>query len=386
MLDYKTWGADGIDEATHEQMRVAVYNLPVVVAAALMADAHVGYGVPIGSVLAFKDAVCPSAVGVDIACGMRMSIYDLWPEQLTTRFSAFRNALQDHTYFGVGAENDEGYSHRVMKSSLWDSIPVLNQYRQTATMQLGTSGGGNHFAEFGVLCLPTGNLFGLPGRRYVALLTHGGSRRVGLEVCNRYTAIARQQHPEYGDLAWLDMDSAVGREYWAAMSLMGRYSEANHELIHSSISHAIGAEPLAGVANRHNSARWEALPDGTPVVVHRKGATPAGKGILGIIPGSMGTPAYVVRGLGNPESLNSASHGAGRRLSRAQARKTLNYAQGWLELLEKKDIVVLGGDVDELPEAYKDIDTVMAAQADLVEKVAKFEPRIVMMAGQPGEV
>ena len=173
------------------------------------------------------------------------------------------------------------------------------------------------------------------------------------------------------------------------MNLMGRYSAANHWLIHRTISRAIGVDAVATVENHHNFAWQEehqTSHGGESLFVHRKGATPAGMNELGIIPGSMGTPAYVVAGQGNPDSLCSALHGAGRKMSRAQAKKLFNYEHEWLRLLEEQDITVLGGSADELPGAYKDIESVMAAQTDLVWEEAKFEPRIVLMAGKPGAV
>jgi tRNA-splicing ligase RtcB len=180
-------------------------------------------------------------------------------------------------------------------------------------------------------------------------------------------------------LAWLDLDSEPGQDYWSAMQLMGGYAAANHELIHRSIAAHLGAEVIAGVENHHNFA-WIEVHDGEELVVHRKGATPAGDGVLGVIPGSMASPAYVVRGSGNVESLRSAAHGAGRRMSRKQAKKRYRWAdvQG---LLREQRIHLLSAGLDEVPMAYKDIDAVMAAQRELVRPVASFLPRIVKMAG-----
>jgi tRNA-splicing ligase RtcB len=385
MIDYKTWGADGIDEPSHTQMRDAC-ALPVTRAAALMPDAHLGYGVPIGAVVGLEDALSPGAVGVDIGCQVRMSIFDILPEKLNTRFEVFRNALQDNTFFGVGAESNR-YNHEVMKDWLWDALPVLKDNKERAKRQLGTSGGGNHFAEWGVLTVPEKSILALeiePGQ-YVALMTHGGSRGTGYAVAERYCDLANEQHPGYFGLAWLDFGSAEGQEYFEAMNLMGRYADANHWLIHSQISRQIGFEPVSEVTSMHNFA-WMEEHGNSPMFVHRKGATPAADGEVGIIPGSMGTPAYVVSGLGNPDSLCSASHGAGRKMSRSQAKKAFNYEHEWRKLFEEKGIVIMGGDADELPGAYKEIEAVMDAQADLVRKEAKFDPAIVLMAGKPGAV
>jgi len=218
---------------------------------------------------------------------------------------------------------------------------------------------------------------------HLALLSHGGSRGVGGEVARYYSALAAERRPElprdYAPLAWFELDSPPGREYFAAMELMGRYAAANHELIHGHILAALGAAAVATVENHHNFA-WRERYDGRELIVHRKGATPAAAGVLGVIPGSMATPGFVVRGRGCAEALNSASHGAGRVMSRRQAKKTLSWRDA-RALLARRGVRLLEGGLDEVPMVYKDIEQVMAAQADLVEPLARFDPRIVLMAG-----
>jgi tRNA-splicing ligase RtcB len=183
-------------------------------------------------------------------------------------------------------------------------------------------------------------------------------------------------------LAWLPLESEEGREYWAAMSLMGRYAAANHAVIHRHVARSVGARVILDIENHHNFA-WqeEHVIDGAVrrVVVHRKGATPAHAGALGIIPGSMAAPGFVIRGRGVAASLHSASHGAGRRMSRTQARETYRWphVRG---LLEERGVQLLSAGIDEVPHAYKDIHEVMAAQADLVETLGRFDPRLVKMA------
>ncbi|MEX2093488.1 MAG: RtcB family protein, partial [Pirellulales bacterium] len=179
--------------------------------------------------------------------------------------------------------------------------------------------------------------------------------------------------------AWLDLESEAGQEYWAAMNLMGEYAAANHAVIHRLVSKLLGAEIVAGVENHHNFA-WKERHQGREVIVHRKGATPAGEGVLGVIPGTMADPAYIVRGRGNPQSLNSASHGAGRCMSRTKARDMFRF-QAVRKELEERGIHVLAAGSDEVPGVYKDIRAVMAAQEDLVEIVAQFDPKIVRMCG-----
>jgi tRNA-splicing ligase RtcB len=196
-------------------------------------------------------------------------------------------------------------------------------------------------------------------------------------------------HPElpkqHRHLSWLNLDTEEGHDYWQAMELMGRYAAANHELIHRHIAEELSAECIAGVENHHNFA-WIEAHDGEELVVHRKGATPAGREVLGIIPGSMATPAYVVRGTGSDDSLQSASHGAGRRMSRKQAKKRFRWSDV-ATMLRTNRIRLLSAGLDEVPMAYKDIDAVMAAQKDLVRPIARFHPRLVKMApgGEPPE-
>lgn len=381
-ISYRTWGASGIDEGSHEQMMNAC-SLPVAVGAALMPDAHVGYGLPIGGVLALENAVAPYAVGVDIACRMKLTVYPLKALDLNKRRDHFKNALVRGTVFGVGGKQDKPQHHAVMDQD-WNITQVTREKKETAHKQLGTSGSGNHFVEWGVLFLDADDPeLGLAAGEYVALLSHSGSRGSGAAVCSVYSNVARAKLPkkyaDLGRLAWLDMDSEAGQEYWAAMNLMGDYAAANHDVIHRRVADLLGEKPIAMVENHHNFA-WLEHHGGRDVYVHRKGATPAGKGVLGVIPGSMGDPAYVVRGLGNPDSLCSASHGAGRKMSRTAAKSVYNF-NAVRNDLAKKGIEVISAGADEVPGVYKNINEVMAQQTDLVEKVARFEPRIVKMCG-----
>ncbi len=379
-VSYRTWGEEDIDEQSHAQMRQAC-SVPVAVGAALMPDAHVGYGLPIGGVLACENAVIPYAVGVDIACRMKLSVLDTPAESIDTRFEAYRQALERGTCFGVGGEYKKPQSHVVMDQD-WSISRVTRELKDKAWRQLGTSGSGNHFAEFGILTLEAADTeIGLEAGTYVALLSHSGSRGTGAAVCSTYSTIARAKLPsryeQLGQLAWLDLDSQEGQEYWRAMNLMGDYAAANHDIIHRQVAKLLGAHIIAGVENHHNFA-WKETHGGRDVIVHRKGATPAGTGQLGVIPGSMADPAFVVRGRGNPASLNSASHGAGRRMSRKKARDTFNF-KAVRNDLARKGVRVLSAGSDEVPGVYKDIREVMRQQADLVAVVARFDPKIVKM-------
>lgn len=383
-IEYRTWGADQIDAGTHAQMRQAC-ALPMATGAALMPDAHVGYGLPIGGVLALENAVCPYAVGVDIACRMKLSVLDIPVADLEddSKSSRFDQALEKGTRFGVGSVHQKRQSHPVMDQD-WTMTRITRENRDKAWAQLGTSGSGNHFVEFGVLTLsePSDDFALAPGK-YVALLSHSGSRGPGAAVCQVYSNTARarlpSQYNDLGRLAWLDLASEEGQEYWAAMNLMGDFASANHDVIHRLVAQLLGAEVLIDVENHHNFA-WREEHAGREVIVHRKGATPAARGELGVIPGSMADPAFVVRGRGNPESLNSASHGAGRQMSRTQAKSQFSWSTVKKQLAAR-GVRVLSAGADEVPGVYKNIEQVMAEQQDLVEIVARFDPRVVKMCG-----
>ncbi len=376
-LSYRVWGTDIEDEA-RAQMDAAMH-LPVTVAGALRPDAHVGYGLPIGGVLATEEAVIPYGVGVDIACRMMMTIFDVPPAVLTREHDLYRGAIEKNTRFGVGAAWKERKHHPVLDED-WNVTPVTRNLKDKAHSQLGTSGSGNHFVEFGEIVFEMGDA-GIPAGTYLALLSHSGSRNAGAQIADHYTRVAKSLHPELEghqkNLAWLDM-SREGAEYFAAMELMGKYASANHHVIHDLIVHYLGHPVLKQVENHHNFA-WREQHKGRNVIVHRKGATPAGAGVLGVIPGSMAAPGFLVQGLGNPASLNSTSHGAGRRMSRKAAMKTFHWSQV-KEYLKQQGVELISGGLDEVPWAYKDIIDVMNAQQDLAAPIARFMPRLVKMA------
>jgi len=380
-ISYQTWGTD-IDEGAHAQMRTAC-QVPGAVAAALMPDAHIGYGLPIGGVLACENAVIPYAVGVDIACRMKLSVLDIPVAAIESQRNLFEKAINGGTRFGVGVEHRPRQSHAVMDED-WNVARITREKKDTAWKQLGTSGSGNHFVELGVLALSQDDKqLGLTAGQYVALLSHSGSRGVGAAVCDTFSRMAQAQLPkrykDLGRLAWLSMESEAGQEYWAAMNLMGEYAAANHAVIHKLVTKLLGAAIIAGVENHHNFA-WKERHRGRDLIVHRKGATPAGEGVLGVIPGTMADPAFVVRGRGNPLSLNSAAHGAGRRMSRKKAFDMFRI-QTVRKQLAERGVHILAAGSDEVPGVYKDIRAVMAAQEDLVEIVAQFDPKIVRMCG-----
>ena len=387
---YRIWGTNFEPDALRQMNNAC--KLPVAVSGALMPDAHVGYGLPIGGVLATREAVIPYAVGVDIACRMKMTVLDLPLNALADDTTRLTQAIERETRFGMGATFKSPRQHDVMDRD-WGVTTVTSKMKDRAWAQLGTSGSGNHFVEFGKLTVLNATVGLAPGT-YLALLSHSGSRGTGAQVAQHYSRLARELHPELpqdlSHLAWLDLSTEAGQEYWAAMELMGEYAAANHALIHASIARSLGVDVMLDIENHHNFAWRERhqLPDGSDaeVIVHRKGATPAGAGVLGIIPGSMGTPGYVVRGKGVAASLNSAAHGAGRRMSRTKAKEMFTWETAQ-KFLRERGVTLLSAGLDEVPMAYKDIDEVMAAQSDLVEPLARFEPRLVKMApsGEPPE-
>lgn len=380
-IDYRIYGSYGIEEGARHQMEVAM-KLPVTVAGALMPDAHQGYGLPIGGVLATRNAVIPYGVGVDIGCRMALSVYPLGEVFLERNRSNLKRMLIDNTRFGFDVF-DRPKDHAVLNRKEFDEIRILKHLHERAAKQIGSSGSGNHFVEFGLIRLTDNNEWQLAPGSYLAVLSHSGSRGLGAEVARHFTQIAKKTcflPSTAANLAWLDLSTEEGQMYWIAMNIAGDYSSANHEQIHTRIAKDLGEDPLFKVENHHNFAWKEKLEDGTEVIVHRKGATPASEGVLGIIPGSMTAPGFVVKGKGSSDSLNSASHGAGRLMSRSAAKNCITNKMVRQEL-ERAGVELMGGGLDEAPMVYKDIHKVMAGQEDLVEVLGEFTPKIVRMCG-----
>lgn len=388
-IKYANFGGNEVEEGAIKQMETSL-KLPISIAGALMPDAHQGYGLPIGGVLATEaDKIIPYAVGVDIACRMCLSIYDLPELNLSENTAKFQRELLANTVFGAGGAFPDPMEDDVFDHPDWNSFSFINNLKSKAVHQVGSSGTGNHFVEWGIVEIKPAFLNGnsneediLPPGRYVALLSHSGSRAFGASIADKYSEIAKKKcnlPKEAVHLSWLDLNTQEGQEYWIGMNLAGLYASANHHQIHKRISTAMGLTPIFRIENHHNFAWKEKLADGTEVMVHRKGATPAGKGELGIIPGSCAAPGFIVRGRGSNSSINSAAHGAGRLMSRSQALKSLSKKE-WNTVLKKNNVIMLGGDLDEAPMAYKDIYEVMSRQSDLVDILGVFYPRIVRMA------
>jgi len=381
-IAFSVFGGANIEQPAMNQMYQAA-KLPVAVAGALMPDAHSGYGLPIGGVLATENAVIPYGVGVDIGCRMCLSVFDIDPKELIQKEPYFTRELQAATLFGGGRQFERTTPHEVLDRSEFDEIPLLKGLQGRAARQLGSSGSGNHFAEFGVVEIGEADpVLGLAPGNYLGLLSHSGSRALGASIANHYTRIAKQKRRlpgEANNLAWLGLDEEEGIEYWLAMNLAGDYASACHHVIHAKIAAQLGRRPIGRVENHHNFA-WKEIVDGRECIVHRKGATPAGKDVLGIIPGSMTASGYIVKGRGETASLSSAAHGAGRKMSRTAAMNSITH-ELMKKTLEKHGVKLLGGGLDEAPQAYKDIEEVMRCQRQLVDVVGTFIPKIVRMDG-----
>jgi len=388
-----------------QQMSIAA-RLPVYAGGALMPDAHKGYALPIGGVVALHEAVSPYGVGVDIACRMAMTIFPhLSPEELRQNKQTFLEDLKAVTRFGFNDFSDSPRKHPVMDDPRWHEKRLpLKGYYDKAIKQLGSSGGGNHFADIveGIVVKEVDWLPLPVGSRFTALLTHSGSRGVGARMAEHYSKLAAKETALISrgipkEYAWLNTNTDQGREYLRVMELMGLYAQANHHLIHAHFIRRTGlvplwmpssratkvdlphvTQPFTLIENHHNYAWVQA--DGS--VVHRKGATPASRGTPGLIPGSSGTPSYLVTGLGNLDSLESSSHGAGRPYSRSEAKKRFN-PKAFQEHMKREGILFSGVAPDEAFSAYKDIHEVIGVQEGvLVDIVAEMRPVVVRMGGQ----
>jgi tRNA-splicing ligase RtcB len=384
---YGEIGSD-IDQAALDQLTLAL-RLPIAVSGALMPDAHPGYALPIGGVFAAHRAIAPAMVGVDIGCRMHLTIFDEDPDALLLRRTELLADLQAVTVFGTGGVRPRQADHAVLEDSRWELTTQLRGLHNKAAAQLGTSGSGNHFAELVVgeiIATPDGTPqpVALP-TRFCGLLTHSGSRGVGFAIANAYMRLAAQETARHSQTPkmyeWLDLDGEAGQEYWQAMELAGAFARANHEVIHAAFARRTRLTPQMVVQNHHNFA-WRV----GDLIIHRKGATPAGVGELGVIPGSMGSDSFIVEGQGVAASLSSASHGAGRRSSRTQARASIS-PRAVSDLLKARDVLVAGLSIDEAPQAYKDIERVMQLQIDagLVRPLARMRQVAVIMAGEAGD-
>ena len=364
------------------QLQLAL-RLPIAERGALMPDAHPGYALPIGGVFRAYNSVAPAMVGVDIACRMMLSVFAIEPDEFVRQRTHLFSILKQVTTFGAGAERSYAADHEVLDDSRWGLTSQLRGLRARGAAQLVTSGSGNHFTELVVGETLQALIPGAPAN-FAGLLSHSGSRGVGYAVANHYMKVAEQETKRIAQVPrfyeWLDLEREAGQEYWAAMELCGAYASANHHVIHELFARRTKLPVAAQIENHHNFA-WRQ----GELVIHRKGATPAEAGVLGIIPGSMATPSYIVAGTGSEDSLMSTSHGAGRRGSRTWAKQTIGMGDV-RRMLAQQDVLVEGVSADESPFAYKDIERVMQLQeeAGLLTRVARMRPIAVLMAGEEG--
>lgn len=377
----KLWLPD-LDPDTLQQAK-NLANLPAIHShIAIMPDAHVGYGMPIGGVAATDGIVIPNAVGVDIGCGICAVQTSLDHVDRTT----LKNILA-----GIRQKVPLGFKHhqkaqsadqmpRPPKGMTVRDLPIVSHEYESGRYQVGTLGGGNHFIEIQQ-----------DDQHRIWLMIHSGSRNIGYKVANHYNRVAEERNrrqsmaiPSQWQLAFLPVDSPEGQLYLAEMQYCVDFALANRarmmEQVIDVVAHhcvPFSCSTMLNVA--HNYAALEHH-FGREVMVHRKGATRAGKGETGIIPGSQGASSYIVTGKGNPDSFCSCSHGAGRRLGRKQAQRQLDL-QHEIALLERQQIIhAIRGkrDLEEATGAYKDIEEVISRQADLIIPITSLRPLAVI--------
>lgn len=378
-IELHVFGRPIIKSNAFQQMKNAM-KLPIVEKAALMPDSHLGYGLPIGGVLATDNAVIPFAIGMDIGCRMSLTLYEVTDRFFKKKEHKFKQSIIDNTAFGLSKVIGFSQEHEFLDKDVFHSTALLKRLKSKAARQLGSSGSGNHFVEWGLVELKEDEVIGLPEGKYIGLLAHSGSRGFGASIAKFYSDLARDTSTlphNLRHLAWLDMSETSGQEYWMSMNLAGEYASACHDQIHKNVARTMGLKPICKIENHHNFA-WKEKVNGNDLIVHRKGATPAGKDVLGIIPGSMTDPGFIVKGKGNLNSIASASHGAGRKHSRKETISR-NTKSDMRKHLIQKQVTLIGGALDESPYAYKNLEKVMSYQGELVETVGKFTPRIVRM-------
>jgi len=382
-LPIKMWLED-IEDGAMEQVK-NLANLPFAFQhIAIMPDSHQGYGMPIGGVLATKDVILPNAVGVDIGCGMcavKTTLTELDTETLKKIMGEIRKTIPVGFNHHREAQNESLMPidpQLTSASNIWDSV-VRREYN-SALHQIGTLGGGNHFIE-----IQKGN------DGHIWIMIHSGSRNIGKQVADYYNKLAIELNEKWHssvlkewELAFLPVDSQEGQDYIREMQYCVDFALANRELmmdrikeIFIKINHQNNSnvffDEMINIA--HNYAKLEHH-FGKDVWAHRKGATLADENTIGIIPGSQGTHSYIVKGKGNIHSFKSCSHGAGRKMGRNLAQKTLNLEEEQRKLDEKGILHAIRGikDLDEASGAYKDIDVVMKNQEDLVEILVELSP------------
>ena len=379
-IPIKLW-LDEIDDNTLFQVK-NLANLPFAFKhIALMPDAHTGYGMPIGGVMAADNVVVPNAVGVDIGCGICAVKTDLkLNPDIQRRLKDIVRDIEERVPVGFKHHKRAQDEALMPKGYKFGSMEVVRSEYGSALRQLGTLGGGNHFIEIQK-----------DKEDYIWIMIHSGSRNIGKQVADHYNKIAKKLNkqwnspvPPKADLPYLPFTTEEAHRYFEEMNYCVDFALANRKLMLKRVQEVmvdyfpnIKLGEIINIA--HNYAKWEKH-FGKDVVVHRKGATSAHKGELGIIPGSQGTKSYIVEGLGNPESFSSCSHGAGRVMGRNEAIRNLSFEEE-VRKLNKRGIlhsIRTHRDLDEAPSAYKNIQQVMLDQEDLVKIVTELSPLAVI--------
>ena len=373
------FGRPLIKSNAYQQMKTAM-KLPIVQQGALMPDSHLGYGLPIGAALATNDAVIPFAIGMDIGCRMSLTLYPITERFFKMHEHKFKQAIIKNTAFGLSKVISFSQEHAFLDRDVFNDTALLKKLKPKAAKQLGSSGSGNHFVEWGIVELGEDEQLNVPAGTYIGLMAHSGSRGFGASIAKFYSDLAKNKSNlpfNMRHLGWLNLADEDGQEYWHSMNLAGDYAKACHDQIHKNVAKALGLESILKIENHHNFA-WKEKLHGKEVIVHRKGSTPAGKDVYGIIPGSMTDPGVIVRGKGHEAAINSASHGAGRKYSRKETISRNTKSEMRKELRNKR-VTLIGGALDESPYAYKSLERVMSYQEELVDTIGKFYPRIVRM-------
>ena len=379
-MELTVFGRPLIKDNAFQQMKTAM-KLPIVHRGALMPDSHLGYGLPIGAALATQNAIIPFAIGMDIGCRMSLTIYEATDRFFKMHAHKFKQSIINNTAFGLTKTVSVGANeHAFLDRDVFKRTALLSKLKSKAAKQLGSSGSGNHFVEWGIVEVTENDELSIPKGQYIGLMAHSGSRGFGASVAKFYSDLAKNESSlphKVRHLAWLDLNKDNGREYWMSMNLAGDYAKACHDQIHKNVAKPLGLKPVLKIENHHNFA-WKEIVDGKEMIVHRKGSTPAGKGVLGLIPGSMTDPGVIVTGKGNTAAMNSVSHGAGRKCSRKETISR-NTKSEMRKELRNKNVTLIGGALDESPYAYKSLEKVMSYQSELVDIIGKFYPRIVRM-------
>lgn len=371
-IPIKMW-LDDIEDGALEQAK-NLANLPFAYKhIAIMPDCHQGYGMPIGGVMATRGVVVPNAVGVDIGCGM-CAVKTPHTEITKAELKGIMKDIRLSIPVGFSKHKTEINAAHMPKEHSGLDLPIVSKHYQNARKSLGTLGGGNHFIEIQ-----------RDEEGYMWIMIHSGSRNLGKQVADHYNKVAIDLNERYysqvtkdKQLAFFPLNTDEGKSYLREMQYCVDYAYCNRKLMMRTIGDIMNFECDKMINIAHNYAAMEN--HGENVMIHRKGATLAREGVVGIIPGSQGTASYIVEGKGSQLSFNSCSHGAGRKMGRKQAQKTLDLAQEVKRLNDMGIVHSIRGvkDLDEASGAYKDIDTVMENQNDLISIVEKLTPIAVI--------